>query len=454
MIDSVLNKQQDYFNKGKTNDLAYRKKQLLKLRGLIKEYESNLILSMKADLGKSAFETYATELGLVYEEIGLHLKKLKRWTARQRVSTPLAAIPASSFVQHEPFGCVLILAPWNYPFQLVFAPLIGAISAGNCAIIKPSEFSKHTSQLIAEIINNHFDEAYLKVIQGDAKISSELTSKAFNLIFFTGSTTVGKLVMKAAAENLVPVVLELGGKSPCIVHTDANLKQAAKRIIWGKCINAGQTCIAPDYLLVDKKIHQQLMEEMIVAAKKLFGENMEQSPDFGRIITSAHFDRLIKLSQTGKATMLGEANPETRFFPLTLIEEADSDSPLLQEEIFGPILPIVTYESLDQAISFIRERNKPLAAYYFTKSSAIQNELLNKISSGGVTINDTIMHFTNSKLPFGGVGYSGMGNYHGHKSFITFSHAKPVMKRAIWIDIPLRYAPYGNKLNLIKKILK
>jgi aldehyde dehydrogenase (NAD+) len=454
MVNSIIKKQQDYFYEGKTRDLHFRKKQLIKLKALIKKYESNLIAAMKADLGKSAFETYATELGLVYEEIGLHLKNLKRWAARKRVGTPFAAIPASSFIQHEPLGCVLILAPWNYPFQLVFAPLTGAISAGNCAIIKPSESSKHTSQLIEEIINTHFDEAYLKVIQGDAEISSELTSKAFNLIFFTGSSTTGKKVMKAAAENLVPVVLELGGKSPCIVHADANLKQAAKRIIWGKCINAGQTCIAPDYLLADKTIQQQLLKEMIAAAKQLFGEDMEQSPDFGRIITSAHFERLIKLSQTGKSTILGEANPETRFFPLTLIENADNDSPVLQEEIFGPILPVLSYDSLDQAITFVRQRNRPLAAYFFTKNKVIQKLLLNTVSAGGITINDTIMHFTNSKLPFGGVGPSGMGSYHGYKSFAAFSHAKPVMKRATWIDIPLRYAPYGNKLKLIRKILK
>jgi aldehyde dehydrogenase (NAD+) len=454
MIDSVLKKQQDYFIEGKTRDLEFRKQQLRKLKDLIKEYEGKLIQAMNADLGKSAFESYATELGLVYEEIGLHLKNLKRWSARKRVSTPLAALPANSFIQYEPLGCVLILAPWNYPFQLVFAPLIGAISAGNCAIIKPSEFSQHTSKLIEEIINTHFDEAYLKVIQGDAKISSTLTSKSFDLIFFTGSTSVGKLVMKAAAENLVPVVLELGGKSPCIVHADANLKQAAKRIVWGKCINAGQTCIAPDYLLVDKKIQPQLIEELIAAAKQLFGPNMEQSPDYGRIITSTHFDRLMHLGQTGKSSSLGQANPESRFFPFTLIEDADCDSPLMQEEIFGPLLPIVSYESIDQAISFVRKRNKPLAAYFFTKSKAIQKELLQKISAGGITINDTIMHFTNSKLPFGGVGYSGMGHYHGQRSFTTFSHAKPVMKRATWIDIPLRYAPYGNKLKIIRKILK
>ncbi len=454
MIDTIIKKQQDYFYSGQTHDLRYRKKQLLKLKGLIKHYESNLIQAMQADLGKSAFEAYATEIGLVYEEIGLHLKKLKCWSARKRVSTPLAALPASSFIQYEPLGCVLILAPWNYPFQLVFAPLIGAISAGNCAIIKPSEFSPHTSQLIEEIINTHFDEAYLKVIQGDVETGSTLTSKAFNLIFFTGSTAVGKLVMKAAAENLVPVVLELGGKSPCIVHADANLRQAAKRIVWGKCINAGQTCIAPDYLLIDKSIQQQFINELVTAAEKLFGTSMEQSPDYGRIISASHFERLLQLSQTGKATSLGQANPETRFFPLTLIEDANPESTIMQEEIFGPLLPIVTYETLEEAIAFVRKRDKPLAAYFFTKSKAIQKELLNKISAGGVTINDTIMHFTNSKLPFGGVGYSGMGNYHGHKSFAAFSHAKPVMKRATWIDIPLRYAPYGNKLKLIRKILK
>ncbi len=454
MIDTIIKKQQDYFYAGGTRDLRFRRKQLLKLKGLIKQYESNLILAMQADLGKSAFEAYATEIGLVYEEIGLHLKNLKCWTARKRVGTPLAALPASSFIQYEPLGCVLILAPWNYPFQLVFAPLIGAISAGNCAIIKPSEFSPQTSQLIEEIINSHFDEAYLKVILGDTQISSTLTSKAFNLIFFTGSTPVGKLVMKAAAENLVPVVLELGGKSPCIVHADANLRQAAKRIVWGKCINAGQTCIAPDYLLIDKSIQQQFISELVTAAEKLFGPNMEQSPDYGRIITTSHFERLLRLSQTGKATSLGQANPETRFFPLTLIEDVNPESTIMQEEIFGPLLPIVTYESLEQAIAFVRKRDKPLAAYFFTKSKANQKELLNKISAGGITINDTIMHFTNSKLPFGGVGYSGMGNYHGHRSFTVFSHAKPVMKRATWIDIPLRYAPYGNKLKLIRKILK
>ncbi len=454
MFDQLLEQQRRFFDSGKTFDLQFRKAQLKKLKDLIKQHENEITAALQNDLGKSAFESYATEIGIVLSEISLHLKKLSKWSKPKNIASPLAALPARSFVQYEPLGVALIIAPWNYPFQLLLAPLIGAISAGNCAVLKPSEFSENTGKLLEIIINSNFEPDYIQVVNGGAEVSSALTRLQFDLIFFTGSTAVGKLVMKAASENLVPVVLELGGKSPCVVHHDANLRQAARRIVWGKCINAGQTCIAPDYVLVSNAVKKEFLKFIEEELKQLFGENLKLSPDYGRIINERHFDRLVGLlpADGNKKTIVADKN--TRYIPFTVIEDPDPVSELMQEEIFGPLLPVLGYETIDETINFIRQKPKPLAAYFFTKSAANQKLLLEKVSAGGVTINDTIMHFSNSNFHFGGVGMSGMGSYHGQASFKAFSHEKPVMKRATWIDIPLRYPPYGNKLKLVRKILK
>lgn len=454
LYSTIITKQKAFYNENHSLEISFRIKKLTHLKTVIKNHEQVLIEALHKDLGKSAFESYATEIGIVYDEISLHLKKISSWTGVKRVGTPITSFPASSFLQAEPYGVVLIISPWNYPFQLAIAPLVAAISAGNCAIIKPSELSPHTSLLLEEMINNNFEPDYIKVINGGAKESEGLLKEQFDMIFFTGSPRVGKIVMKAAAEHLTPVVLELGGKSPCIVDKDVNIKLIAKRILWGKCINAGQTCIAPDYVLVHESIKEKFIQQCEVVLKEMYGENIELSADYSRIINPSNMVRLQTLMQTGKIVLGGKLNTDTLFFSPTIIENPDPDSLLMQEEIFGPLLPVITYKDIEEAIHFVRKKPKPLALYVFTNHKGNLNRILKKISAGGVTVNDSIMHFTNPNLPFGGVGTSGMGNYHGKSGFMAFSHMKPIMKRANWLDIPLRYPPFGNKLKLIRLLLK
>lgn len=453
MYADLIEKQKAFFSTGQTLAVDYRKNKLKLLNKLIQTYEGDLMQALQHDLGKSAFEAYATEIGIVRAEINLHLKKLPYWSRPRPVGTPIAAIPAMSRIQYEPLGTVLVVSPWNYPFQLALAPLVGAISAGNCAILKPSEFSTHTTTVIANMINAHFEPDYVHVVTGDAQTSSALTREKFDLIFFTGSNRTGRLVAKAAADHLVPVVLELGGKSPCIVHDDAHIKQAARRIIWGKCLNAGQTCIAPDYVLAAKSIKEPLVLEMKKAIRTFFGDDIIKSPDYGRIISTKHFDRLTALFNDGHLLCGGESHRDDLFIAPTIMDQLDPQSPLMQEEIFGPILPVLDYESLEDAFAFVSGRPKPLAAYFFSGKRKHRQAFLRSVSAGGVTLNDTIMHFTNHALPFGGVGQSGTGRYHGFESFRAFSNTKAVMKRASWIDLPVRYAPFGRKLKLVKKLL-
>ncbi|PKP54251.1 MAG: aldehyde dehydrogenase family protein [Bacteroidetes bacterium HGW-Bacteroidetes-1] len=454
LYSTIITKQKAFYNENHSLEISFRKKKLTQLKTIIKNHEQALMDALRKDLGKSAFESYATEIGIVYDEISLHLKKISSWTGVKRVGTPITSFPASSYLQAEPYGVVLIISPWNYPFQLAIAPLVAAISAGNCAIIKPSELSPHTSLLLEEMINNNFEPDYIKVINGGAKVSEQLLKEKFNMIFFTGSPRVGKIVMKAAAEHLTPVVLELGGKSPCIVDKDVDIKLVVKRILWGKCINAGQTCIAPDYVLVHENIKEKFIQQCEVVLKEMYGENIELSADYSRIINPSNVVRLQTLMLTGKIVLGGKLNTDTLYFSPTIIENPDPDSLLMQEEIFGPLLPVITYKDIEEAIHFVRKKPKPLALYVFTNHKGNLKQILKKISAGGVTVNDTIMHFTNPNLPFGGVGTSGMGNYHGKSGFMAFSHMKPIMKRANWLDVPLRYPPFGNKLKLIRLLLK
>lgn len=453
-IQILFETQQQFYASQQTKDIQFRKTNLIKLKTLIRQHESEITAALKQDLGKSAFEAYATEIGIVLEEISLHIKKVSKWAKTKKVSTQLAALPGASFLKPEAYGNTLIIAPWNYPFQLAFGPLIGAVSAGNCAIIKPSEISTHTEKAIQKLINDHFPKEYLHVVTGNAEMSKALLQLPFDLIFFTGSPRVGKIVMKAAAENLSKVILELGGKSPVIVDEDTNIHLTARRIIWGKLINAGQTCIAPDFVLVHHTQHQALLVALAEAIQRFYGPKPADHPDYPRIINEANVVRLAELMQAGNCVYGGQFVQKDRYFAPTIIDQPAEDTALMQEEIFGPILPVLPFHSLDEAISFVNKRPKPLALYLFSRNSKHLKKLTDQISAGGVTVNDTIMHFTNAKLPFGGIGNSGLGSYHGKASFEAFSHFKPIMKRATWIDIPLRYPPFGNKLRIVKKVLK
>jgi acyl-CoA reductase-like NAD-dependent aldehyde dehydrogenase len=446
--------QKSFFESGKTRDLAFRKQALTTLRNVVQQNIDQISESLYADLGKSAFEAYTTEIGIVLEEISRHLRNLKKWASVKKVGSPLAAFPSSSYIVPEPYGRSLIIAPWNYPFQLALAPLVGAISAGNCAIIKPSEYSPHTSSLMAQLISQNFDPGHISVINGDASVSQSLLTLQHDIIFFTGSPQIGKIVMKAAAEHLTPVVLELGGKSPCIIDQQTDLKLAARRIVWGKLINAGQTCIAPDYVLVPHAMVSEFASLARTEIKKMYGDNPLQNPEYPKIINQQHFNRLSRLLSHSSEGEKLIADPASLKMEPAIIINPMPESPIMQEEIFGPILPIIPYDSLAEAITFISSRPKPLALYVFSFCRKVQQLLVGQLSAGGICINDTIMHFTNANLPFGGVGNSGIGSYHGKYCFDAFTHYKPVLHRKIWPDIPLRYPPFGNKLSIVKKILR
>lgn len=444
----------DFFAQGTTKPIPFRKTQLRLLLSLLNQYESKLIDALYADLGKSPFEAYATEIGLLKEEIKRHLRQLKNWSKPEKVLTPITSFPASSYIESVPYGVSLIISPWNYPVQLTLLPLVGAMSAGNCALIKPSEYTPHTARVLDELINNNFNPNYLRLVQGDAKTSHQLLKQPFDFIFFTGSTQVGKVIQKAAAEQLIPTVLELGGKSPCIVDQSANIKQAARRIMWGKTINAGQTCIAPDYLLVHESIKEQLTDALRQAVKEFFGSQPLKNKEYPKIVQQPQYERLKNLLEEGTTIWGGTYDDASLKIEPTLISLPNTNYTLMQEEIFGPILPVISFKTTSEALEIIHKNPKPLAMYIFSKRKSFVNEIKEKVLCGGITINDTLMQFTNANLPFGGAGPSGIGAYHGKQSFITFSHQRGVMKRGTWLDIPLRYPPFGKKLRLIKMILK
>ncbi len=451
MGDSVQ-QQRTFFQSGETQPVTFRIQQLTTLKQVIQAAEAQILEALAADLRKPAFEAMGELLGVV-AEINYALKHLRQWVKPQRIATPPLVWPATAKIQAQPLGVVLIIGPWNYPLQLTLIPLVGAIAAGNCAILKPSELAPHTSEVISKLISQHFDSRYIQVIEGGIDTSRALLAEPFDHIFFTGSTAVGKQVMVAAAQHLTPVTLELGGKSPCIVDVDVPLELAARRIAWGKFINAGQTCIAPDYLLV----HRQIKADFLVALQKaihdFYGENPASSPDYSRIISAKHFDRLVKLLETSQIVAGGETNASDRYIAPTIVDAVSWSDPIMQDEIFGPILPVLEYDQLAEAIAAINQRPKPLALYLFSNDRQHQNQVLQATSSGGVCINDTIMHVVTPVLPFGGVGASGMGRYHGKASFDTFSHYRSVMSRPFQLENPLRYAPYGNKLKWLKRLM-
>ncbi|MBS4189731.1 aldehyde dehydrogenase [Bacillus sp. FJAT-49705] len=450
----LVQKQRTFFLQGKTKEVSFRLKNLEKLRDLIRSNEQELMEALKADLNKSEFDSYLTEIGIVLEELRFTIKNLKKWAKPRKVKTSLATIGSKSYIYPEPYGVALVISPWNYPFQLAIAPLIGAMAAGNCTILKPSELTPRTSAILAKIISENFPEEYMAVVEGDVEVSTALLKERLDYIFFTGSVSVGKVIMNAAAKNLTPITLELGGKSPCIVHKDANLKYAAKRIVWGKFINAGQTCVAPDYLFVHSQIKQPFLEELKKAIQELYGETIIQSGHFTRIVSERHFNRLVAFLDNGKKIVGGSYSVEALSIEPTILDQINWDDEIMGEEIFGPILPVLEYDDLNLMMNEIKDRPKPLALYLFSENQEVQKTILNDISFGGGCINDTVYHLSSPYLPFGGVGESGIGSYHGKGSFDVFSHEKSILKQTTRFDLPFRYPNTKNALKYVKMFLK
>jgi aldehyde dehydrogenase (NAD+) len=457
MVLTILAKQRDFFATGATRDVPFRIQQLRLLSQVIKQNENQLFQALKADLNKPEFEAYASEIVMVLNEIDYALKHIKSWAKPQKVATGLLQFRASNYIYTEPLGVVLIISTWNYPFLLTLSPLVNAIAAGNCAIIKPSEIAPNTSQVIAKIITAQFHPGFISVIEGGIEINQALLAEKFDHIFFTGSTNVGKIVLEAAAKHLTPVTLELGGKSPCLVDRECDLNLAAKSIVWGKFLNAGQTCVAPDYLLVPKSIKLELIKLISNVVQEFYGADPQLSPDYARIINDKQFARLAELldeCRTGSEIVIGgQIDPAQRYIAPTVIDRVSPQSKIMSDEIFGPILPILEYEDLSDAIAFIQSRPKPLALYFFSTNRNHQARVIREISFGGGCINDTISHIIYPALPFGGVGDSGMGSYHGKAGFETFSHRKSIMLKSPFPDIPLRYPPYKDKLNFLKWVV-
>ena len=453
-IENIKEKQLVFFKDFKTQDVKIRIQHLKKLKRVLEEREESLFEALYQDLKKPVFESFTSELLMVQKELDLHIKNIKEWAAPKRVSGSLINFPSQDYILSEPYGTVLLISPWNYPFQFAMIPLIGAIAAGNTAVIKPSESAPHTAQIIEEIISEVFPPEWAIVIQGDMKVGAALLKTQWDYIFYTGSTAVGKIVAKAAAEFLTPTTLELGGKSPCIVDGTAPIQKTARRIVWGKFLNCGQTCIAPDYVLVQKEYKKALVAAMIQEIEKAFGKNAKNSKDYGRIIHQKHFEKLEKDLDKQKLLYGGKKDKDELYFGPTLVEEPALDSSLLVDEIFGPILPVLSYTTESDIDSILTKLMNPLAFYLFSTNRRFINTMIQRYSFGGGVINDAIIHFTNDKLPFGGIGNSGMGAYHGKHSFEVFTHAKPVVKRSFWFDLPQRYAPYPKSLKALKFLLK
>ena len=442
-IEDIVRNQREYYLTGATRPLDFRLDALRKLQQAVREYESKISDALLRDLNKQPFESYMAEIGMVLDEVRFHLRHLPRWSRDKRVPTPLAQFHAVSFLSPEPYGVALIMSPWNYPILLCLDPLIGAISAGNCAVVKPSAYTPATSAVIAEMLQATFPAEYITVVQGGREENTALLEQKFDYIFFTGSISVGKVVMQAAAKNLTPVTLELGGKSPAIVDASADLKLAARRIAFGKLLNGGQTCVAPDYVLVEENARDRLIQYFREVLAESF-PNGDYS-DHVRIVNEKHYEEKKALLHGQKIAFGGEFDDERHTLEPTALIDVDPDSPVMQEEIFGPILPVLTWKNLDEAIDFVRSRPKPLALYLFTGQKEVERRVLDTCSLGGGCINDTVIHLASSHLSFGGVGLSGMGSYHGKKSFDTFTHYRSIVRKSTWVDLPFRYFPYTEK---------
>lgn len=450
---SLIEKQRHFFKQGNTRSPEFRLSMLRKLQGAVRKYESLFNEAMKKDMNKCPTEVYMTEIGMVLEELSFHIRHLNGWMKDKKVPTPIAQFPAKSFISPEPYGVALIMSPWNYPIQLCLEPLIGAISAGCTAVIKPSAYAPATSNAIAQVIKSIYPEEYIAVVEGGREQNRLLLEEKFDYIFFTGSPSVGRLVMESAAKHLTPITLELGGKSPVIVDKTANIKVAARRIAFGKVLNAGQTCVEPDYLFIQTDVKDEFVRWYKSALEEFFPDGT--MTDMNTIINDKHFDRVSELLRSGKTVLGGKTDQGRRFVEPTLLDDVSLDSPIMQEEIFGPILPIISYTDISECTDYILNHPKPLALYLFTEDSSVEKHVLNKCSFGGGCINDTIIHIATSHMGFGGVGNSGMGSYHGKNSFDTFTHYRSIVKKATWLDLPIRYRPYTKmKDRLLRLFLK
>ncbi|PIE02631.1 MAG: aldehyde dehydrogenase family protein [Acidobacteria bacterium] len=454
-IKEIVEKQRSYFQSGQTQHYAFRKEQLQKLKNAIQHHEPRLRTALAKDLGKSEYEAYVTEIGFSLYDISNTLKNLKKWMKPKKVRTPVLSQPAKSWVSRTPYGVNLLIGPFNYPVQLTLAPLTAAIAAGNTTVIKTSELTPHCSAALRDLIEETFDPEYAVYVPGEVPETTMLLKQKFDHIFFTGSPRVGSIVMQAAAKHLTPVTLELGGKSPCVVHDDANLDIAVKRVVFGKFMNAGQTCVAPDYLLVHSAILSEFQEKLKARIRTVFGEDPSQSPDYGRIVNERHFERILGLINPEKVILGGQSDRESRFIAPTVMSRVTLEDRVMSEEIFGPVLPILEYSSLDDIYTVISKLPQhPLAFYVFSSSSQIQQQLTTQVQFGGGCINHCIQHLVNHNLPFGGVGESGMGSYHGLSGFENFSHKKSVLKAATWLDLPFIYPPFEKRISLMRKLLK
>jgi aldehyde dehydrogenase (NAD+) len=442
------------FESGRTRPLEWRLRQLDAIRRMTEEHESEILAALREDLGKPEHEGFMADVHYTLSELALVRKNLRRWMKPERVSTPMFALPGKSRIVREPLGVVLIIGPWNYPFQLVVYPLVGAIAAGNCAVVKPSEVAPATSAIIARLVREYLDGDCIRVVEGGVNETSALLAERFDHIFYTGNGAVGRIVMEAAAKHLTPVTLELGGKSPCIVDSSADLDVAVKRITWGKFFNAGQTCVAPDYILAHESVHDEVVNRLKSTIRDFYGDDPKKSPDFARIVNERHHRRLMKLIGSGKAAVGGVADESTRYIAPTVLVDVAPDSPVMGEEIFGPILPVLRVKNVSEAISFVNARPKPLALYVFAGDRDVQRQVIDRTSSGGATINHAWLHLAVPGLPFGGVGESGMGAYHGRTTFETFTHRKSVLTKPTAVDPALMYPPYTEaKSKWIRRLL-
>lgn len=454
-ITEIIAQQRNFFDSNETKSVKFRIQQLKKLKRLLKENEAQLNKAIFEDFGKSDFETYVTELATIYHEINIFLKHLKSWSKPKRVISNLANFPSRSYVFPEPLGNTLIIGAWNYPYQLSLVPVVTSLAAGNTVILKPSELPQHTSSIMAKLINENFPSNYFRVIEGGIKESSALLEQKFDKIFFTGSTAVGKIVYQAAAKHLTPVTLELGGKSPTFILKDCNIKLTAQRIVWAKFLNAGQTCVAPDYILVDKSIEEKLLKALKKEIEKYHNKENPDKSNYLKIINSSHFDRLHQLIDPDKVYHGGQSDMEDRTIEPTILHKINFEDKIMEDEIFGPILPVISFSNLEEAIHTVKKQPKPLACYIYSSSKKSSLKIIQEISFGGGAINDSIMQLSNSRLPFGGVGSSGMGSYHGKAGFDTFSHFKSILKKSNLIELPIKYPPYSKfKLKLLKFILE